>query len=118
MSEKPRPCDRCGATIDAFDGEDPMCRETSIGVQLLVWLCHNCCKSWNRYMMDCPELDELETHALRYEYWKAQSSFRETGIETGIALLKALNKAERIANVAAGNWVKSCQHRIECDDAD
>lgn len=107
---KPRPCERCGATLDTEDyGSEkyhPMCAETQIAYGIIAWMCFECRKSWHREMKNQMLSKQYSEASLRFEYWKAVIAAKGEGnIEEGLRLWRDLDAIEVKLNNFANEWL-------------
>ena len=113
ITTKPRPCERCCATIDTDFGSDgsenyhPMCTEIVLAYGVVSWICYDCRKDWHRVINENPLTKEYSEVSLRYDYWKATVAASGQGdVEFGLQLWKQLDDLERKLNNFANQWIK------------
>jgi len=109
VDTKPRPCERCGATLDEEYGSDqyhPMCAESQIAYGIVAWLCFDCRKAWHRKMKNQMLSRQYSEASLRFEFWKAVISAKGVGdVEEGLRLWRELDALEVKLNNYANEWL-------------
>lgn len=111
INTKPRPCERCGATLESEYGCEqyhPMCSETVLAYGVVSWICYDCRKDWHSESKDQQLSREYSEASLRFEFWKASVHAKGEGdVEEGLRLWRILDELEVKLNRFASEWLVS-----------